>query len=132
VIYLDTSAAVKALIPEAGSDAMRAMFASDDELVSSRLLELELATVVQRRNVPESERRKILSRVSLVTLDDVVFDAAIAGASGLRALDALHLATATRLGDIVDSMLSFDRELLEGARAKGIPPHPLVGSAPVG
>lgn len=128
MIYLDTSAAVKALIPEAQSDAIRALFEGEDRLVSSRLLELELATVVQRRNASASERSRVLSRVSLVRLDDVVIDAAVSGASGLRALDALHLATATSLGDLVDSMLSFDRELVERAQEAGIPPHPLCAA----
>ncbi|MBS1674769.1 MAG: hypothetical protein JSS74_12500 [Actinobacteria bacterium] len=49
--------------------------------------------------------------------------------SGLRAPGALHRATALELEDAVDSMLSFDTELLERARDAGIPPHPLCAGA---
>ena len=125
MIYLDTSAAVKVLIAEEQTQEMRELFASTQSLVSSRLLELELATALQRRGGAESEASLVLSRVALFALDDGVLAKALESRSGLRALDALHLATALQLEGTVDSMLSFDRELVERAQKAGIPPHPL-------
>lgn len=125
MIYLDTSAAIKALVGEEHSDAIRDLLDGDQRFVSSRLFELELAAVTQRRNADREDSERLLRRIDLVSLDDSVVDQAVTARSGLRTLDALHLATATRLGDIVDSMLSFDRELVERAREAGIPPHPL-------
>ena len=129
MIYLDTSAAIKAIIPEPGTDEIRGLFASGEMLIASRLLALELAAVTQRRGAGEDEAARTLERVNLVTLDDQVLDRAMEIRSGLRAPDALHLATALRLEDLVDSMLSFDKELLERAREAGIPPHPLCAPA---
>ena len=125
MIYLDTSAAVKVLIVEEQTQEMRELFASAEPLFSSRLLELELATALHRRGGPESGVAPVLSRVALLSLDDAVVAKALDSRSGLRALDALHLATALQLEGAVDSMLSFDRELRERAREAGIPPHPL-------
>ena len=125
MIYLDTSAAVKVLIVEEQTQEMRKLFAGTESLVSSRLLELELATALQRRGGEESGASLVLSRVALLSLDDDVVTKALEDRSRLRALDALHLASATRLGDMVGSMLSFERELVERAQEAGIPPHPL-------
>ena len=125
MIYLDTSAAVKALIVEEQTQEMRDLFAGTEPLVSSRLLELELAVALQRRGGEEERVSRVLSRISLFTLDDGVLAKALEARSGQRALDALHLATALQLEGIVDSMLSFDRELVQRAQEAGIPPHPL-------
>lgn len=128
MIYLDTSAAIKAIIPERGTGEIRDLFARGETLIASRLLALELTAVTQRRGAGEDEAARTLDRVNLVTLDDQVLDRAMRIRSGLRAPDALHLATALQLEGLVDSMLSFDRELLERAREAGIPPHPLCAA----
>ena len=131
MIYLDTSAAVKALIEEEQSEAIRDLLDSEQRFVSSRLFALELAAVTERRNADRDKSARLLQRVALVSLDDAVVDQAVVARSGLRALDALHLATALQLEGAVDSMLSFDSELVDKAREAGIPPHPLVAAGPV-
>lgn len=128
MIYLDTSAAVKALVPEEGTGAVRTVLTGVEPLVSSRLLALELHSAVRRRGIDDDGVDELLARIQLISLDDVIVDAAITARSGLRALDAVHLATALQLEDAVDSILCFDRELLDRAERAGIPPHPLVGS----
>ncbi|MBS1906254.1 MAG: type II toxin-antitoxin system VapC family toxin [Actinobacteria bacterium] len=125
MIYLDTSAAVKTLFAESDSESIRALFTEEQPFVSSRVFALEVHSAAARRGVPEERAVELVSRVTLITLDDSVMDAAIAGGSGLRTLDTLHLATALRLEGLVDAMLSFDRELLDRAREAGISPHPL-------
>lgn len=125
MIYLDTSAAVKALLGEEHSDAVRELLDTEERFVSSRLFALEIASVTRRRNADREASARLLGRIDLVTLDDAVVDQAVAAGSGLRTLDALHLATAVQLEDVIDAMLSFDRELLRRAEQAGIPPHPL-------
>lgn len=125
MIYLDTSAAVKALIREDQSAEVRALFASEQELISSRLLAVELYAVADRRRLRATDVRSLIDRVAVVALSDDVAQRAIDIRSGLRTLDALHLATAVVLGPVATEFLSFDDELNAAALARGIPLHSL-------
>lgn len=115
MIYLDTSAAAKALIDESGSEAVRRLFADGASFVSSKLLAVELHAVADRRMVSTDAAQELLDRVALVSLSDGILDEAIAMHSRLRTLDALHLATAVRLKSAISGILTFDDELSEAA-----------------
>ncbi|UJP09405.1 type II toxin-antitoxin system VapC family toxin [Microbacterium sp. KUDC0406] len=121
MIYLDTSAAAKALLDEDGSADVRALIASGAEFVSSRLLAVELHAVADRRLLDAAAVQELLDRVALVSLDDETAATAITMHSRLRTLDALHLATAVRIRGVVDSILTFDAEMRAAAVAAGIP-----------
>jgi len=120
VIYLDTSAAAKALLDEPGSDAVRHLFADGTAFVSSTLLAVELHAVADRRFVGVDAAQEIIARVALVSLGDDITTAAINLHSGLRTLDALHLATALRLGTAINGILTYDHELAAAAAARGL------------
>ncbi|WP_417563021.1 type II toxin-antitoxin system VapC family toxin [Microbacterium sp.] len=120
MIYLDTSAGVKALVDEQGSERVRALLARDEPLISSRLFEVELNAVLDRRGFDRGDVEAVLDRLAFASLDDEVARRAIALHPGLRALDALHLATALGLGDIVTGFLAYDAELNDAARAHGL------------
>ena len=120
MIYLDTSAAVKALVAEPGSGAVTRLFAADEPLISSRLLAVELHAVAVRRGVDIAHVEALLDRVALASIDDDIVADAIALRSGLRTLDSLHLATALSLGGIVTEFAAFDIELNEAAQRAGI------------
>lgn len=130
MIYLDTSAAVKALIREAESTEVRTLFETGAELISSRLLAVELHAVADRRGLHATDVRALVERVAIVALGDEVAQRAIDIRSGLRTLDALHLATAVVLGPIVTEFLSFDDDLNAAASAHGIPLHSIAGGQP--
>lgn len=121
MIYLDTSAAVKVLIDEPESAAVRRLFAQDLELVSSSLLAVELHSVADRRDMNTEDVEELLDRVALLSLSDDLLNDAIALHSGLRALDALHLATAIHIKDALSGILTFDRELAAAAVRNGLP-----------
>lgn len=121
MIYLDTSAAAKALIDEADSEIVRRMFAEDTQFVSSKLLAVELHAVADRQFIASDAVQELLDRVALVSLDDSLLDDAISMHSRLRTLDALHLATAVRLKGAISSIITFDKELAEAASRNGIP-----------
>lgn len=125
MIYLDTSAAVKTLINEAETSAVRALFESA-ELISSRLLAVELNAVADRRGMPAVNVRALVDRVALVRLNDDIALRAIDLRSGLRTLDSIHLATALSLGPLITEFLSFDTELNKSALRYGIPLHSLA------
>ncbi|MBP3977112.1 PIN domain-containing protein [Microbacterium sp. BLY] len=120
MIYLDTSAAAKALIEEEGSAAVVRAFANGSEFVSSRLLAVELHAIADRRSLDREAVVDLLDRVALVSLDNETLTAAVRAHSGLRTLDALHLAAALELGDVITSFLTFDNELAAAARAQGL------------
>ena len=48
-------------------------------------------------------------------------DAAAGLPGGLRTLDAVHVAGALVLGDSLDTLLTYDRRMLDVARAAGLP-----------
>ena len=123
MFYLDTSAAAKLVISERGSTALRRWVSvRDDLLFSSDLLRTELLRAT-RRGAPEQmvQARAVLESLILLTLSTVVCErAALLEPEGLRSLDALHLAAALEVGDDLQGLLTYDRQLAEGAAALGI------------
>jgi len=121
--YLDTSAAVKLVVAEAGSAALRRWIASCSEpILSSDLLRTELLRAV-RRGAPEEmvQARAILDSVVLLSMPAAVFErAADLDPDALRSLDALHLAAALELGDELDGIITYDDRLSAAALARGI------------
>lgn len=66
------------------------------------------------------DARAWLKDVALMPIDDEVLDrAAAVGPSGLRALDALHLATALTIKDEIGSFFTYDARLAEAALDQG-------------
>lgn len=126
MIYLDASAAVKALVEEAETSAIVDTFGSGAEFVASRLLAVELHAVADRRSLDHRNADDLLARIALVSLDDETMARAVRLRSDLRTLDALHLATALELGDVVTSFLTFDKELAAAAQAHGLTPTDLA------
>lgn len=60
--------------------------------------------------------------LALLPLDDAVVDlAASLKPTGLRSLDALHLATALSVGADLGVLLTYDERLAEAAEAEGLP-----------
>lgn len=123
MFYLDTSAAVKLVVTEPGTTALRRWLASrDGAMVSSDLLRTELLRAT-RRAAPEQmvQARAVLDALILLTLSSAVFErAAMLEPDLLRSLDALHLAAALELGDELEGMVTYDRRLAEGAKALGV------------
>ena len=120
MIYLDTSAAAKALIDEDGTDLVRDMFAEGAPFVASRLLAVELHAVADRRALSHEAVQELLDRVALVALSDEILSSAIALHSGLRTLDALHLAAALEIRDSISGVLTFDQEFAKAAVQYGL------------
>src|SRR5207253_9704627 len=101
VAYLDTSAAVKLLMNERESPALRRWLRGRPERASAALLRVELVRVVRRAGFPRllPETRRLLAGVHLVELDDAVLDrAADLGPTDVGRLDSIHLAAAATLG----------------------------------
>lgn len=113
--YLDTSAAMKLVFEEQESESIADHLAHDLEgtLVASWLLHTELRCAAGRRGEPADALLSAVLRLTDlvdVTRGDLIAAGALAP---LRAQDAIHLATAMRLG--VDAMITYDRELAAAA-----------------
>lgn len=120
--YVDTSALAKLLLVEPESEAFAAVVAEWPALASSTLTEVELHRVAYREAVPADRADDILAAVALVDLDaDIREDARRVGDPGLRALDALHVATAASLGLDLGVLFSYDTRMQQAARLEGLP-----------
>ena len=124
VAYLDTSAALKLLMTERESPALRTWLRRRPERASAALLRVELVRVVRRAGVRRliPEARKLFAGVHLIRLDDALLDrAADLDPTELRSLDSIHLAAAASLGDDLAAVVSYDDRLLAAASSLGLP-----------
>src|ERR1700694_1219935 len=124
VAYLDTSAAVKLLITERESPAVRGWLRRRPERASAALLRVELVRVVRRAGFPRliPEARKVLAGLPLIRLRAARLDrAADLDPTELRSLDSIHLAAAASLGDDLAAVVSYDDRLLAAATSLGLP-----------
>jgi predicted nucleic acid-binding protein len=121
--YLDTSAYVKLPLEEAGHEDLRSELSRWDGYVSSMLLGVEAVRACSRYGSERArDARDWLEGVSLLPLDDQVLDVATSLAPpNLRALDALHLATALTVRDEIGAFFTYDQRLAEAAASQGLP-----------
>ena len=123
MIYIETSVALAHIFLESTSPPA-ALWAED--LVSSRLLVYEIWTLMHARHLASRVEiaRTLLDQVDLIDLSDAVLQRALDPFPvPLRTLDALHLSTVDYLradGHVIE-LASYDKRILAGARALGIP-----------
>ena len=123
IAYVESSALVKLAVVEEESEALRGALGSWPRRVSSRLAVVEVLRAVRRRDAArEPLAREVLARLALVVIGDrVLTAAALLEPVGVRSLDAIHLATALRLGKGLAAFVSYDARQLEAAEALGLP-----------
>lgn len=122
VSYLDSSALVKLVVAEAGSAALAEGIKSGPSRASSIVAAVEVRLAARRRGVDADLERaeEVLAGTSLIRLGSDVAKRA-GQLTELRALDAIHLATALSLGADLDAFIAYDRRLLTAAVAAGLP-----------
>jgi len=125
--YLDTSAYVKLPLEEAGHEGLRSELSRWDGYVSSMLLGVEAIRACARYGPDYAgDARAWLAGISLLPLDDAVLDVASSlPPSGVRTLDALHLATALTIQDEIGAFFTYDQRLGDAAADHGfavVPP----------
>lgn len=119
-LYLDASAITKLIIEEDESEILAERVAGQ-QVVSSRIAVVEVTKAVARAN-PRADPQPVLSRFTFVELDPEL--ARLAGATGepgLRALDAIHIASAVRLGSELDAFITFDERQAAAGSKIGLP-----------
>ncbi len=132
MIYLDSCALLKLILPEDESQALELFLDrhSEDRQASSALARAEVRRSLLRQ---EAERLRFdlatqtLDSLLLVAVESSLLDAAgaIPGRS-LRSLDAIHLATAELLRPNVEIFVTYDKRLAAVAQERGfrvVAPH---------
>jgi predicted nucleic acid-binding protein len=121
-VYLDSSALVKLVVAEAESDALLAYLSDRPTRTSCALARVEVVRAVRAHGERASQRaRRLLERISLLRLDDVLLEAAAAlDGPTLRSLDAIHLAAAQALGDSLGEVITYDHRMAGAARDIGL------------
>lgn len=118
-VYLDSSALTKLVIDEPESPSLQTVV-QGRSLMTSRVAVVEVSKSVARSN-PTADPSQILSLVTLLELDaDVASVASTTGGAGLRALDAIHVATALLVGAELESFITYDNRQSEAASAAGL------------
>lgn len=142
-LYLDTSALVKLFVPETDSDTLNGAMVDAEDVIISDLALTEMASALGRRvregRLPRAEARrlhheaeKLAATCHHVELTPPMHRRAerlLLASSNvpLRALDALHLATALQAD--AATVVTFDQRLRAVATAQGLDVAPDVTSA---
>lgn len=120
---MDTSALTKLLKREAETVALRAWLAETRaELLSSALVITELGRVGMAYGLPAASVAAVLQQLDTVDVTRDVLGAAgrLPAAPGrvLRALDAIHIASALTVG--YDTVLTYDKPMTDAAVHSGL------------
>lgn len=122
VAYVDASALTKLVLDEPDSIAMRRWYVESEHVLCSRIGIVETRRAVGRRLHDEAHLDVVIRSVEIVEFDaDIARQAATIAPTSLKTLDAIHLASAVRLGAAVDAFVTYDDRLAEAARAAGLP-----------
>ena len=125
MIYLDSAAVVKLAHVEPESSALRGWLDDRAETgwISSVLTEIESFRALARY-APEAVSRlpAVLDLIDLINLDPPIRVLAQAVRPvTVRSLDAIHLGTALHARRALTSFVTYDKRLLDAARAAGLP-----------
>ena len=126
--YVDSSALLKRYVEEADSTAADALLRADPALLTARHTIVEvrrnLARLLSGRDlaVARAAFADDLRSISIIELDEATCEsaAAIAESTGVRTLDALHLAAAQRISAPGVSFVTFDLRQAQAARGLGL------------
>lgn len=119
--YVDPSAIVKLAVQEPEPAALRRFLARRQPLVSNALARTGVARAL-RPSGPEVVARgeEVLRRIQLLRESDrVLSTAGTLLPTEVRALDAIHLASADQLGASVRQIVTYDERMAEAARTIG-------------
>jgi predicted nucleic acid-binding protein len=119
--FLDSSAIVKLIVEESESKSLRTFLPAP--LVASRLSRLEVLRNVKRIEEKKLDRaRERLNGFSYVEINEHVLRNAeeIAVALDIKSLDAIQAGSALFIKDVIDGVISYDKNLNAALRKLGI------------
>lgn len=124
LLYLDSSALVKLVLPEAETGALIELLGSWPQRLSSDMAIVEVSRSARRASAQPAvllRASQVLAGLHLLRIDEeILSSAAIREPPGLRSLDAIHLASALSLGPDLGAFVVYDAALGLAAKALGI------------
>jgi predicted nucleic acid-binding protein len=123
VVYLDASAIVKLVAPEAERPALREFLLDKPRRITSLLAAVEVPRAVARRagHLPERLASVFTGLILIELSRSVATRAAALQPAALRSLDAIHLASALEFGEDLEVFITYDERLAAAARGLGMP-----------
>lgn len=121
-VYVDTSALGRVLLDESDAEAINDALRRFDQMVASRLLQVELRRLASKRDMVD-RANVLIERVALLPIDSRTLDLAeTLTPHTLGTLDAIHLATALLSIETagVEALMTYDKQLAKAARVHGI------------
>lgn len=139
IVYFDSSAYVKLVVEEEGSDVAAALWDGCDAAVSSRLAYPEVRAALsaagraRRLDAAEQSRAEVIwedfwAATRTVELTEIVTANAgqLASQHALRGADAVHLASLLAVGAAETLFAGWDQRLRTGAEAAGVRLAPMA------
>src|SRR3972149_5799730 len=122
-VYVDASALVKVVATEEQSRALASYLGSRTQIASSRIVLVEVPPPFLRLGLqPSPKAVAILAAVIAIDVSPAIVQrAARLLPPELRALDAIHAATALELGSGIAAFVTYARRLAAAATALGLP-----------
>ncbi|MFJ9842926.1 type II toxin-antitoxin system VapC family toxin [Kitasatospora sp. NPDC101155] len=139
MIYLDSCAILKLLVPETESAALRTFLSShgSEGHATSALAQVEVPRALIRIGAPQhllDAAANLLDRTLRIRLSDPILRAASQfPAQHLRTLDAIHLASAEHLEHALTAFVTYDKCLGDAADGRDLPvtsPGSVLGTGP--
>lgn len=123
MIYLDASALVTTVVKRAPAEALKAYLTanSDATTVTNTIGFIETVRTCDLLGGFPNLMSQLLSDHTEIPLNPDIRDDAARLPGRLRSLDAIHVATAARLGAQLTALVTYDQRMADAARGAGLP-----------
>jgi predicted nucleic acid-binding protein len=119
-IYIDSSAILKMIIKEKESDAIISIARA--RFITSEISRVEVIRAVLKYEPSAlKSAAQVLKNINYVKIDSQTLVQAerLPDRINLRALDAIHIAVAAKMGLKINSILTYDKQMAKAAKALG-------------